>query len=162
MMNISVFGLGYVGTVTAACLAQEEHSVIGVDVVDSKIEQVNAGKTPIIEEVIGELIADNVKSGRLKATKDVEMALTETEMVIVCVGTPSRYDGSLDQRYIRQAVRQIGKWLHERSKPLLIVIRSTMLPGTMRSLVLPILKECSGYELGDRYEVVFHPGFLRE
>jgi len=161
-MDISVFGLGYVGTVTAGCLAEDGHRVIGVDVVDSKVELVNDGKSPIIEELIAERIANNVQRGRLKATDDAARALAETEMAIVCIGTPSRFDGSMDHSYIARVVQQISEHLHERREPFHLVIRSTTAPGTMRSLVLPLLQEHSGRKLGDGYEVLYHPEFLRE
>lgn len=161
-MNISVFGMGYVGVVTAACLAEEGHCVIGVDVASAKVDMVNSGETPIIEERIGDLVRDNVNNGRLKATRNIGEALRATEMAFVCVGTPSRHDGSLNQDYIRQVVAQIGEQLRERESPFLLVMRSTMVPGTMRDLVLPVLEEQSGKILGDGYDVVFHPEFLRE
>lgn len=161
-MNISVFGLGYVGVVTAACLAQEGHRVIGIDVTSSKVDMVNSGETPIIEEHIGDLVKENVKNGRLSATQDIVDALHNADMAIVCVGTPSRRDGSLNQEYVRQVVAQIGEQLKERESQFLLVMRSTMVPGTMRDLVLPILEEHSGKKLGDGYDVVFHPEFLRE
>jgi GDP-mannose 6-dehydrogenase len=162
IMNISVFGLGYVGVVTAACLAEEGHQVIGVDVASSKVDLVNAGETPIIEERIGDMVKGNVANGRLSATQDIKGALQQSEMAIVCVGTPSRSDGSLNQEYIRQVVAQIGEELREREESFLVVMRSTMVPGTIRDLVLPTLEEHSGKKLGHGYEVVFHPEFLRE
>lgn len=161
-MNISVFGLGYVGVVTAACLAEEGHHVIGVDVASSKVDMVNAGDTPIIEERIGDILKDNVLNGRLQATLNVKEALKSTEIVIVCVGTPSRKDGSLNQEYIREVVAQIGEQLRDRDEDILLVMRSTMVPGTIRNLVLPTLEQHSEKKLGDGYEVVFHPEFLRE
>jgi len=161
-MNIAVFGLGYVGIVTAACLAEEGHDVIGVDVASSKVDMINEGKTPIIEDQISELVENNVASGRMVATQDVAAALKASDMAIVCVGTPSRRDGSLNQQYIEHVVGQIGDQLKLRDRPFLLVMRSTMVPGTMRDLVLPTLEKHSGKKLGDNYDVVFHPEFLRE
>lgn len=161
-MNISVFGLGYVGIVTAACLAEEGHEVMGVDVSSTKVDMIKEGRTPIIEDQIGELVKSNVKSGQMRATQNVTAALEASDMAIVCVGTPSRRDGSLNQQYIEQVVRQIGDELKKRDRPFLLVMRSTMVPGTMRDLVLPILQTHSGKKIGDGYDVVFHPEFLRE
>jgi GDP-mannose 6-dehydrogenase len=161
-MNISVFGLGYVGIVTAACFAEEGHQVVGVDVSSTKVDMINEGRTPIIEDRIGELVEANVKSGRMRATQDVSAALEASDMAIVCVGTPSRRDGSLNQQYIEHVVGQIGDELKNRDRSFLLVMRSTMVPGTMRDLVLPILEKHSGKKLGDGYDVVFHPEFLRE
>jgi GDP-mannose 6-dehydrogenase len=161
-MNISVFGLGYVGIVTAACFAEEGHQVVGVDVSSTKVDMINEGRTPIIEDRIGELVEANVKAGRMRATQDVQEALASSDMAIVCVGTPSRRDGSLNQQYIEHVVGQIGDGLKNRDRPFLLVMRSTMVPGTMRDLVLPTLEKHSGKKLGDGYDVVFHPEFLRE
>lgn len=161
-MNISVFGLGYVGIVTAACFAEEGHQVVGVDVSPTKVDMINEGRTPIIEDSIGELVEANVKAGRMRATQDVSAALEASDMAIVCVGTPSRRDGSLNQQYIEHVVGQIGDELKKRDRPFLLVMRSTMVPGTMRDLVLPTLERHSGKKLGDGYDVVFHPEFLRE
>lgn len=161
-MRISVFGLGYVGVVTAACLANEGHHVVGVDVNPTKVDLVNKGESPIVEDQIGELIAGGVSSGRLMATVDAALAISKTDLAIVCVGTPSRKDGSLDNQYIRQVIEGIGRELRNREKPFHVVVRSTMVPGTLRGLVIPVLEKSSGKALGNGYDVVFHPEFLRE
>lgn len=161
-MNISVFGLGYVGIVTAGCLCKDGHRVIGVDVSPAKVDQLNAGHSPIIEEGIEDLIRAARDSGRLSATASAADAIAATDMAIVCVGTPSEPNGSLSTRYLEGVVAQIGEQLRARSKPFLVVLRSTMLPGTMRSLVLPLLAEKSGSAPGAKFDVVFHPEFLRE
>jgi GDP-mannose 6-dehydrogenase len=161
-MNISVFGLGYVGIVTAACFAREGHQIMGVDVQPIKVDMLNAGQSPIIEDQIDQLIYDAVAKGRLKATLDTAVAIQTTDLAIICVGTPSQPDGSLDNRYIRQVITEIGTQLRDRQTPFHIVVRSTMVPGTLRNLVIPILEQTSGRFLGDGYEVVFHPEFLRE
>jgi GDP-mannose 6-dehydrogenase len=161
-MNISVFGLGYVGIVTAGCLCKDGHRVIGVDVSPAKVDQLNAGHSPIIEEGIEDLIRAARDSGRLSATSSAADAIAATDLAIVCVGTPSEPNGSLSTRYIEGVVAQIGEQLRARSKPFLVVLRSTMLPGTMRSLVLPLLTEQSGSAPGAKFDVVFHPEFLRE
>jgi len=161
-MNISVFGLGYVGIVTAACFAREGHQIMGVDVQPIKVDMVNAGQSPIIEDQIDQLIQDAVSEGRLKATLDTAVAIQTTDLAIICVGTPSQADGSLDNRYIHQVITEIGTQLRDRQTPFHIVVRSTMVPGTLRNLVIPTLEKTSGRPLGDGYEVVFHPEFLRE
>ncbi len=107
-MRISIFGLGYVGTVSAGCLASEGHEVVGVDPVPTKVDLINRGQSPIIEAQIGELISDNVKSGRLRATSDPCEAICASELSFVCVGTPSQPNGNLDFRYIRRICEQIG------------------------------------------------------
>ncbi|HVY69571.1 MAG TPA: nucleotide sugar dehydrogenase, partial [Verrucomicrobiae bacterium] len=161
-MKISVFGLGYVGVVTAACFAKEGHTIVGVDVSAAKVDLVNAGQTPIIEDQVGELVREAVANGRLHATLDAAKAVAETSLAIVCVGTPSRPDGSLDHQFVGQVIGQIGAALRDRKTPFFVVVRSTMLPGTMRDLVLPLLEKSSGRPAGEGYEVVFHPEFLRE
>jgi GDP-mannose 6-dehydrogenase len=161
-MNISVFGLGYVGIVTAGCLCKDGHRVVGVDVSAAKVEQMNAGHSPIIEEGIEDLIRAARDSGRLTATTSAADAIAATDMAIVCVGTPSEPNGSLSTRYVEAVVAQIGEQLRGRTRPFLIVLRSTMLPGTMRSLVLPLLTEKAGAAPGTGFDVVFHPEFLRE
>ncbi|HHN47617.1 MAG TPA: nucleotide sugar dehydrogenase [Bacteroidales bacterium] len=161
-MRISVFGLGYVGVVTAACLAKEGHQVMGIDISDIKVDLIKAGKTPIIEEKIGEMVQEGVDSGRLTASMDTRKAVQETDMAIVCVGTPSRDDGSLDIGFVEEVTKQIGEELRSRSAPFIFVLRSTVLPGTVRRTVIPLLEKHSGKKLGAGIEVVFHPEFLRE
>ena len=161
-MKISIFGMGYVGTVSAGCLAQEGHEVVGVDPVPTKVDLINAGNSPIIEEHIGELIAATVKSGRLRATCDQEQAIRETELSFVCVGTPSQANGNLDLTYIRRVCEQIGKALKKKSSHHTVVIRSTILPGTMRGIVIPVLEEESGKKAGVDFGVCNNPEFLRE
>ena len=161
-MKISIFGMGYVGTVSAGCLAQEGHEVIGVDPVPTKVDLINSGNSPIIEEHIGELIAATVKSGRLRATCDQEQAIRETELSFVCVGTPSQANGNLDLTYIRRVCEQIGKALRKKSSHHTVVIRSTILPGTMRGIVIPVLEEESGKKAGVDFGVCNNPEFLRE
>ena len=161
-MKISVFGLGYVGTVSAGCLAQDGHEVIGVDPVRTKVELINAGRCPIIEADIGEIIAATVKSGRLRATGDQEEAIRETELSFVCVGTPSQANGNLDLTYIRRVCELIGKSLKNKPGRHTVVIRSTVLPGTMRQIVIPTLEEWSEKKAGVDFGVCNNPEFLRE
>lgn len=161
-MNISVFGLGYVGVVTAACFAKEGHQVLGVDISADKVAQLNAGRSPIVEDAIGELIADARASGLLSATTDAGSAVASSDLIIVCVGTPSAANGSLDTSHVAAVCCQIGSLLGTATHKPTLVIRSTMLPGSMRKLVLPALVEAAGDNLGNLCTVVFHPEFLRE
>jgi GDP-mannose 6-dehydrogenase len=161
-VKISVFGMGYVGTVSAGCLAMEGHEVIGVDPVRTKVDLINAGQCPIIEEDIGEIIAAMVKSGRLRATQDQDEAIRQTELSFVCVGTPSQSNGNLDLTYIRRVCELIGRALKNKSTRHTVVIRSTILPGTMLGIVIPTLEECSGKKAGADFGVCNNPEFLRE
>ncbi len=161
-MRISVFGLGYVGTVSAGCFAEDGHEVIGVDPAQTKVGLINDGRTPIIEADIDEIISSSVKSGRLRATDDPEQAIRETELSFVCVGTPSQANGSLDLRYIKRVCEQIGESLKGKSTRHTVVIRSTILPGTMHKIVIPILQECSRKMAGPEFGVCHNPEFLRE
>jgi GDP-mannose 6-dehydrogenase len=161
-LRISVFGLGYVGTVSAGCLAHDGHEVIGVDPVHAKVDLINAGKSPIIEAEIEEIICSEVKSGRLRATTDQDKAIYETELSFVCVGTPSQVNGNLDLTYIRRVCELIGEALKKKQSRHTVVIRSTVLPGTMRQLVIPVLEEHSGKKAGVDFGVCNNPEFLRE
>lgn len=161
-MKISIFGMGYVGTVSAACLAHEGHEVVGVDPVPTKVDIINAGSSPIIEEQIGELVSTTVKAGLLRATCDHDQAVRETELSFVCVGTPSQPNGNLDLTYIRRVCEQIGKALKNKPSHHTVVIRSTILPGTMRGIVIPVLEESSGKKAGVDFGVCNNPEFLRE
>ncbi|HEY1340938.1 MAG TPA: GDP-mannose dehydrogenase, partial [Bryobacteraceae bacterium] len=143
-MKISVFGLGYVGTVSAACLAQDGNEVIGVDPVPAKVDLINAGQSPIIEANIQEIIARAVETKRLRAIPDVTQAIEETDLSFVCVGTPSQRNGNLDLSYVRRVCEEIGRALKTKKARHTVVIRSTVLPGTMRSIVIPVLEEYSG------------------
>jgi GDP-mannose 6-dehydrogenase len=161
-MKISIFGLGYVGAVSAGCLAREGHEVIGVDPYQPKVDLINKGQTPIIEKDIGEMIEAVVKQGRLSATVDVARAVEATEMSLICVGTPSQLNGSLDLKYVRRVCEEIGTALRNKRDFHVVVLRSTMLPGSMRSLVIPVLEESSGKKAGQGFGVCNNPEFLRE
>lgn len=161
-MKISVFGLGYVGTVSAGCFANDGHDVVGVDPVQTKVDLINNGDSPIIEAQIGEIIAAAVASGNLHATADPFEAIQATELSFVCVGTPSQTNGNLDLRYIRRICEQIGSALREKAAHHTIVIRSTILPGTMKDIVIPVLEEISGKTAGVDFGVCHNPEFLRE
>jgi GDP-mannose 6-dehydrogenase len=161
-LNISIFGLGYVGAVSAGCLANEGHTVIGVDPVQTKVDLINSGKSPIIEADIGEMIVASAQARRLCATTDLEKAIRGTELSFVCVGTPSQPNGNLDLTYIRRVCEQIGLALKDKSERHVVVIRSTILPGTMHNIVIPVLEESSGKKAGVDFGVCHNPEFLRE
>ena len=162
MTRVSVFGLGYVGAVTAACLADAGHDVVGVDVSQLKVDLINAGRSPIVEAGIEELIAAQVAAGRLRATSDGGEAVAASEMSLVCVGTPSNANGSLDLRYVRRVCRDIGEAIAASGGYHVVVARSTMLPGSTEEIVIPALEEASGMRAGDGLGVCYLPEFLRE
>ena len=161
--SVSVFGLGYVGCVSAACLAREGHRVVGVDVSKSKVDMINAGTATIVENGIGELVAEMVAAGKLTATTDVAKAVSETQISLVCVGTPSpgQWPDS-DLAYVRRVSAEIGAALKDKSDWHVVVIRSTVLPGTTADIVTPILEEASGKKAGVDFGVSMNPEFLRE
>jgi GDP-mannose 6-dehydrogenase len=161
-LRVSVFGLGYVGAVSAGCLANDGHEVVGVDPLPTKVDLINSGQSPIIEADIGEIIAATVKAGRLRATGDPVEAIAETELSFVCVGTPSQANGNLDLRYIRRICEQIGQALKTKTARHTVVIRSTILPGTMHRIVIPTLEEFSAKKAGVDFGVCNNPEFLRE
>lgn len=161
-MKISIFGLGYVGAVSAGCLAKQGHQVIGVDPAQTKVDLVNAGHTPIIEKDIGELIAQSVRERRLHATTDVARAVIESDISLICVGTPSRVNGGLDLSYVRRVCEQIGTELRNKSEFHVVVVRSTMLPGSMRDVVIPTLEQHAAKKAGVDFGVCINPEFLRE
>ncbi|HEY0985334.1 nucleotide sugar dehydrogenase [Schlesneria sp.] len=161
-MKISVFGLGYVGAVSAGCLAQDGHDVIGVDPLQAKVDLINNGQTPVIEAQIGEIIAKAVKDGKLRATSDVQEAVNKTALSLICVGTPSQINGSLDLKYVRSVCEQIGKTIGSKAEYHVIVVRSTMLPGSMTNVVIPTLEQSSGKKAGVDFGVCINPEFLRE
>ena len=161
-MKISIFGLGYVGAVSAGCLAQDGHEVIGVDPYIPKVDLINEGNTPVIEKDIGEIIAAAVKDKRLRATTDIREAINNSQLSLICVGTPSQLNGSLDLKYIRNVCEQIGEVLKSKSDFHVVVVRSTMLPGNMMSTVIPILEEKSQKKAGVEFGICNNPEFLRE
>ena len=161
-MRVSVFGLGYVGTVCAACVASDGHRVIGVDVNPTKIDLVNRGMSPIIEEEIGPLIAQAVAERRLTATSDARLAVFESDLTMICVGTPSQPNGSLDLGHVRTVCEQIGAALVSKADFHVVVVRSTMLPGSVRDVVRPALEAASGKKAGVDFGLCINPEFLRE
>jgi GDP-mannose 6-dehydrogenase len=161
-LKVSIFGLGYVGTVSAGCLAKDGHEIVGVDLATIKVQLISSGKSPIIESGIDDIIAEAVKVGRLRATGDPVQAIQDTELSFVCVGTPSQINGNLDLTHIRNVCEQIGHALKCKSRRHTVVIRSTILPGTMRRVVIPVLEEISGKKAGTDFGICNNPEFLRE
>jgi len=161
-MKLSVFGIGYVGCVSAACFAKEGHDVTGVDVNPTKVGIINSGNSPIVEPGIGELMQEAVASGRLRATTNAAEAVNNSEVSLVCVGTPSNANGSLDLRYIGRVCEEIGVALRTKEQRHVVVMRSTMLPGTIENVVVPVLEKTSGKTAGSDFGVCINPEFLRE
>lgn len=161
-MKVSVFGLGYVGTVSAACLARDGHAVVGVDINPQKVEVVNAGRSPVLEPGLEGLIGAGVRSGNLRATREERQAVHQTDLSLICVGTPSHPNGSLDLTYVENVVRRIGEALSGRGAYHVVVVRSTVLPGTVRERLLPILEQTSGRRAGAGFGLCMNPEFLRE
>ena len=161
-MKLSVFGLGYVGCVSAACFAKEGHEVIGADPNATKVEIVNGGGSPIIEAGVGELIGEMVAAGRLRATTDAAEAIRDSEVSLVCVGTPSNANGSLDLTYVERVCSEIGAALEGKRGRHTVVMPSTMLPGTFENDVVPALEAHSGKKAGRDFGVCINPEFLRE
>ncbi|HEX8173731.1 MAG TPA: UDP-glucose/GDP-mannose dehydrogenase family protein [Pyrinomonadaceae bacterium] len=161
-MKLSIFGLGYVGCVSAACFAKEGHEVWGVDVNSTKVEIINSGRSPIVEAGVGDLIGEMVTLGRLRATTDSAEAVRNTELSLICVGTPSHQNGSLDLTYVKRVCQEIGAALEKKRERHTVVIRSTMLPGTIEGVVIPTLEVYSGKKAGRDFGVSINPEFLRE
>lgn len=161
-MNVSIFGLGYVGVVSAACLAKDGHHVIGVDIEQTKVDLIDQGKMPIIEKDIGEIIRQAVQAGRLRATTNTAEAVNHTELSMVCVGTPSQLNGNLNTKYVRRVCEGVGAAIREKTERHVVVIRSTILPGTMQNVVIPTLEEFSKKKAGVNFGVCNNPEFLRE
>jgi GDP-mannose 6-dehydrogenase len=161
-MKIAVFGLGYVGVVSAACLARDGHSIVGVDPNALKVDFLRQGRSPIVEPGLEELIAAAVTAGRLTAGSDPGTAVAQCELLMVCVGTPGQANGSLDLSYVRRVVQQIGEQLAGAAAYKVVVIRSTLLPGSMQSVVIPLLEESSRRQAGKGFGVCINPEFLRE
>jgi GDP-mannose 6-dehydrogenase len=161
-MRTSIFGLGYVGAVSAGCLASDGHDVTGVDPNKTKVDLINQALSPIIEKDIGEMIAKSVAENRLRATINAAEAVMDSEISIICVGTPSQPNGNLDLTYVRRVCQEIGGALKHKKSFHVVVARSTMLPGSMRDMVIPTLEEASGKRAGVGFGVCINPEFLRE
>lgn len=161
-MRISIFGLGYVGVVCAACLSKRNHEIIGVDVHSAKIDLINRGKSPIVEPGLEELLAEGVKENRLTGTKDVAKAINHSDISLICVGTPSKRNGDLDLTHLQNVCEQIGQALRNKANYHTVVVRSTVLPGTVKNIVIPILEATSGKKAGVDFGIATNPEFLRE
>ena len=161
-MKVSVFGLGYVGSVSAAAFADDGHQVVGVDVVPDKVSAVNEGRSPIVEPGLADLLRRGVESGRLRATTSTEDAVQSTDLSLICVGTPSRKNGSLDLTYLTRVCEEIGQVLRDKDDYHVVVVRSTVLPGTTHGTVIPALEAASGKKYGQGFGVSVNPEFLRE
>jgi GDP-mannose 6-dehydrogenase len=161
-MNVSVFGLGYVGSVSAASFAADGHTVVGVDVNPDKVASLNEGRSPIVEKGLDELIRDNAANGRLRATTSTKDAVDATDLSLICVGTPSRRNGSLDLSYLERVCEQIGEALADKPSYHVVVVRSTVLPGTTHEVVIPALERTSRKKYGTGFGVTVNPEFLRE
>ncbi len=161
-MKIGVFGLGYVGSVSAGCLSSLGHSVMGVDVSAMKVDMINAGQSPVIEAGLNELISKAVEEGRLRATTRAAEAVPVTAVSLVCVGTPSDVNGNLNLNFVRRVCQEIGEALANTDQYHVVVIRSTILPGTIEDCVIPALEEASGKQAGRDFGIAFNPEFLRE
>jgi GDP-mannose 6-dehydrogenase len=161
-IRISIFGLGYVGSVSAACFASLGHRVVGVDVNPAKVDMVESGRSPIIEPRMNELVAEGHRACRLHATTDSTTAVMQSDLSFVCVGTPSLRQGKLDLRHIENVAREIGKALQQKTSTHTVVLRSTVLPGTTDTVVRPILEEASGKRAGKDFILAYNPEFMRE
>jgi GDP-mannose 6-dehydrogenase len=162
-VRISIFGLGYVGSVSAACFAALGHPVIGVDIDRFKVETINGGRSPIIKEKgLDELIRQGVATGRLRATMDDRQAVAGSDISLICVGTPSNDNGSLSLEYVRRVCQGIGRALREKTAYHVVAFRSTMLPGSSEEMLIPILETASGKKAGGEYGVAVNPEFMRE
>ncbi len=161
-MKVSIFGLGYVGTVSAGCLAKNDHEVIGLDPNQTKVDLINQRKTPVIEKDIGDIIKEAVTNNKLRATVDVKDAVNNSDISLICVGTPSQDNGNLDLKYVESVCQEIGKVLRDKNEFHIVVARSTMLPGSMVNTVIPILENSSGKIAGKDFGVCNNPEFLRE
>lgn len=161
-MKISIFGLGYVGAVSLACLARDGHEVIGVDVDRAKLDLIAAGQTPVVEEGMVDLMASVARAGRVRVTTDAFAAVRDSDLSLVCVGTPSAGNGSQDQGAIVRLAEEIGRAIGEKSLPHVVVFRSTVVPGTVEDVVRPIVEKWSGKQEGRDFFLCFQPEFLRE
>src|SRR5499427_5322432 len=161
-MRVSVFGLGYVGSVSAASFAADGHTVVGVDVAPAKVASLNEGRSPIVEKGLDDLIRRNAADGRLRATTSTADAVRDTDLSLICVGTPSRRNGSLELTYLERVAEQVGAALRDKSTYHVVVVRSTVLPGTTHQVVIPALERTSGKKYGEGFGVSVNPEFLRE
>jgi GDP-mannose 6-dehydrogenase len=161
-MNVSIFGLGYVGAVSAACLAELGHTLIGVDPNSDKVDLINAGRSPVVEAELEELTRRAVQRKQLRAVQDPQVAVYESDITLICVATPSKTNGDLDFRFLEKVCTEIGTALASKSSFHVVVVRSTILPGTLRGVLIPLLERYSGRKAGTDFGVCNNPEFLRE
>jgi GDP-mannose 6-dehydrogenase len=161
-MRISVFGLGYVGSVSAACLSSAGHHVIGVDVEPQKLALIRQGRSPVTEPGLDELLGKGVATGQLRVTDDTKNAVCDSDLSLVCVGTPSRRNGSVESTFLERVIQQIGEALAGSSSYHVVAVRSTLLPGVLESRLIPLLQQSSGRTVGSEIGVCVNPEFLRE
>jgi len=162
MKRVAVFGTGYVGCVTAACLSRDGHQVIGVDIDAEKVAALNAGETPVAEPGLGDLVQQQVAAGTLRATEDFKAAIAETDIAMIAVGTPSDRAGAVSTVAVEKVIESIGEVLRGTDQPYTVVVRSTLLPGILESQLAPLLASSSGRELGGDLKICNNPEFLRE
>ena len=161
-MNIAIFGLGYVGCVSMACFARENHQVFGIDSNSRKVDLIKQGKSPIIEPGLEEIIGEFIAKGNIIPTQDVSFAINHSDILFICVGTPSKTNGSLELKYIERVCREIGQFLKTKDGFTIVVVRSTILPGIAQTNLIPILEEESGKVIGKDIGFCLNPEFLRE
>jgi GDP-mannose 6-dehydrogenase len=161
-MRISIFGMGYVGAVCAGCLAERGHDVIGVDVSELKVDLINRGKSPIVEPGLDDLLRQGVASGRIRGTTNTHEAVLDSDLSMICVGTPSKRNGDLELHFIEAVSRDIGEAIKKKKARHTVVVRSTVLPGTVKNTVIPLLEAHSGKKAGTDFGVAVNPEFLRE
>ena len=161
-MRISIYGMGYVGIVSGACLLRDGHEIVAVDPVIAKVKDLRQGRSPIQEAGVADFLAEGHKAGRLKATTEPSEGLANSDMVWICVGTPPQPDGEIDYSSVDTVIGQIGRALRNSKERPLVVLRSTCLPGTTSNRVIPLLEDSSGLKVGKDINVVYHPEFLRE
>ena len=161
-MNISVFGLGYVGTVSAVCFASYGHKVVGIDVQEDKVNALNNKQSPVLEPGIQELINEVIDNGNLSATTSIKMAVEHCDVALICVGTPSNPNGSFKMDYVQRVCEQIGEVIKDVDDYKVIAIRSTLLPGAINDVLIPALETYSGKKQGQDFGIVVNPEFLRE
>jgi GDP-mannose 6-dehydrogenase len=161
-LNISVFGLGYVGCVTAACLAQDGHRVVGVDIDSRKVNAIAEGRAPFFEPGLEGLLSEAKNRDSLSATSDEMKAISSTDLALICVGTPSERNGEIKLDYLRSVLTSIGNGLRDRRAPFVVVLRSTVLPHIVENELIPLLEKASGKTIGDDLQFCCNPEFLRE
>jgi GDP-mannose 6-dehydrogenase len=161
-MDISIFGLGYVGAVSLACLARDGHNVIGVDIDPAKLDLIAAGRTPVVEEGMVDLVAQASASGRVRVTSNVPEAVHGSEISLICVGTPSASNGSQDLSALIGLAYEVGRAMAEKRDPHVFVFRSTIAPGTVEDVIRPVVERESGKKDGEHLHLCFQPEFLRE